>query len=252
MTDAERIAALQAELAAVRAEMQALTATVSHDLRAPLRHITSYVQLVQEDAGPVLTPEVQGFLTTISDSARHLGAQLDGLLALSRVGTVALSPQAVALGPLVASVVEELSAHAARQSPARQLQWQISDALPTVQADPALLRQALVQVLGNALKFTAPRATAVITVAALAAADAPAGQTGLRVQDNGVGYNPAQQAALFTVFGRLHSAQQFAGLGMGLALTAKALQRMGGTVAAQGVVDGGCCVTLTLPVLCNS
>lgn len=248
MTDAERIAALQAELAAVRAEMQALTATVSHDLRAPLRHITSYVQLVQEDAGPVLTPEVKGFLGTISDSARHLGAQLDGLLALSRVGTAALSPQVVALGPLVQSVVDELAAQAAQQSPGRPVQWQVADALPTVQADPTLLRQALVQVLGNALKFTAPREAAVITVEPLAAADVPAGFAGLQVQDNGVGYNPALQSALFKVFGRLHSVQQFAGLGMGLALTAKLLQRMGGTVAAQGVVDGGCCVTLTLPV----
>ena len=248
MTDTERIAALQTELAAVRAEMQALTATVSHDLRAPLRHITSYVQLVQEDAGPVLTPEVQGFLTTISDSARHLGAQLDGLLALSRVGTAVLSPQAVDLAPLVADVVQELSAQAARQYPARLVQWQVADALPIVQADPTLLRQALLQVLGNALKFTAPRDMAVIAVAPLAAADAPAGHTGLQVQDNGVGYNPAMQSALFKVFGRLHSVQQFAGLGVGLVLTAKALQRMGGTVAAQGVVDGGCCLTLTLPL----
>jgi len=244
VTDAEHIAALQAELAAVRAEMQALTATVSHDLRAPLRHITSYVQLVQEDAGPLLTPEVQGFLTTISDSARHLGAQLDGLLALSRVGTAVLSPQPVALGPLVQSVVDEL---AATQLPTRLVQWQVADALPTVQADPTLLRQALVQVLGNALKFTAPRETAVITVASLAAADTPAGQAGLQVQDNGVGYNPALQSALFKAFGRLHSAREFAGLGMGLALTAKALQRMAGTVVAQGVLDGGCCVRLTLP-----
>ena len=243
MTDAEHIAALQAELATVRAEMQALTATVSHDLRAPLRHITSYVQLVQEDAGPLLNAEVQGFLTTISDSARHLGAQLDGLLALSRVGVAALSLQPVALEPLVQSVVEELCAQTALHSPARQVQWQVSDALPTVQADPALLRQALVQVLGNALKFTAPRENALIAVTPLVA---PAGQAGLQVQDNGVGYNPAMQSALFKVFGRLHSVQQFPGLGMGLALTYKTLQRMGGTVAARGVVDGGCCITLIL------
>jgi signal transduction histidine kinase len=251
MTDAERITALQAELAAVRAELQALTATVSHDLRAPLRHITSYVQLVQEDAGPLLTSEVQGFLTTISDSARQLGAQLDGLLALSRVGTAVLQLEPVELAPLVHEVVEELTAQAARQSPARTVQWQVADALPTVQADPALLRQVLGHVLGNALKFTAPRETAVIAIAPVArfhSADAASGLAAVQVQDNGVGYNPAMQSALFKVFGRLHSAQQFPGLGMGLALTAKALQRMGGTVAAQGVVDGGCCVTLALPL----
>ncbi len=251
MTDAERIAALQAELAAVRAELQALTATVSHDLRAPLRHITSYVQLVQEDAGPLLTSEVQGFLTTISDSARQLGAQLDGLLALSRVGSATLQLQPVALGPLVQSVVDELAAQAARSSPARTVQWQVADALPTVQADPALLRQVLGHVLGNALKFTAPRETAVIAIAPVArfhSADAASGLAAVQVQDNGVGYNPALQSALFKAFGRLHSAKEFAGLGMGLALTAKALQRMGGTVAAQSVVDGGCCITLTMPL----
>ena len=76
---------------------------------------------------------------------------------------------------------------------------------------------------------------------------APAGLAAVQVQDNGVGYNPALQSALFKAFGRLHSAREFAGLGMGLALTAKALQRMAGTVVAQGVLDGGCCVRLTLP-----
>ncbi|MBK7006820.1 MAG: hypothetical protein IPH37_18195 [Burkholderiales bacterium] len=101
------------------------------------------------------------------------------------------------------------------------MQWQVADALPTVQADPPCCARALVQVLGNALKFTAPRETAVITVASLAAADTPAGQAGLQVQDNGVGYNPALQSALFKAFGRLHSARSLQALGMGLALTAK-------------------------------
>lgn len=241
MTDAERIATLETELAAQRAELQALTATVSHDLRAPLRHITSYVQLVQEDAGPLLNAEVQGFLNTISDAARQLGTQLDGLLALSRIGTAEVSLQPVALGPLVAAVIDELKSSLS----ARYVQWQVDDALPSVQADASLLRQALTHVLGNAIKFTAPRAQAVIKVQAVEGAGD--GLVTLQVQDNGVGYNPAQQAALFNVFGRLHSAQQFAGLGMGLALTSKALQRMGGTVTAQGVVDGGCCITLRLP-----
>ena len=252
MTDAERIAALQAELAAQRAEMQTLMATVSHDLRAPLRHIVSYAQLVQEDAGPLLNAEVQGFLATMTESARHMGRLLDGLGALAQLGTAPINLAPVALQALVDELVTQLTA----QHPTRTLAWHIAPDLPTVQADAALLRQALRHVLDNAIKFTAPRDTAVITIRTLAndAADAAdgadaasPGTTALQVCDNGVGYNPAQQGALFQVFGRLHTARQFEGTGMGLALTAKALQRMGGTVTSEGVLDGGCCVTLRLP-----
>lgn len=243
MTDAERIAALQAELAAQRAEMQALMATVSHDLRAPLRHIVSYAQLVQEDAGPLLNAEVQGFLATMTESARHMGRLLDGLGALAQLGTAPINLAPVALQALVAELVAQLSA----QHPTRPIEWRIAPDLPTVLADVALLRQALRHVLDNAIKFTAPRDTAVITIRTVENDAASPGTAALQVCDNGVGYNPAQQGALFQVFGRLHTTRQFEGTGMGLALTAKALQRMGGTVTSEGILDGGCCVTLRLP-----
>lgn len=241
-TPQDRIAALEAELAALRAEMQEFTYTVSHDLRAPLRHIVSYAQLVQEDAGPQLGTEVQGFLATISDSARHMGVLLDGLVALSRLGTVPVSVTAVPLQALVQDVAAQLN----ERNLGRNIDWRIAGDLPTVQADAALLRQALEHVLGNAVKFTAPREQAVVEIAAQ-----PSGGGGLltlQVRDNGVGYNPALQAKLFQVFGRLHSAKQFDGIGLGLAMTRKILQRLGGTVSAQGALDGGCCVTLSLPV----
>ena len=243
MTDAERIAALQAELAAQRAEMQALMATVSHDLRAPLRHIVSYAQLVQEDAGPLLNAEVQGFLATMTESARHMGRLLDGLGALAQLGTAPINLAPVALQVLVNELVAQLTA----QHPTRTLAWHIAPDLPTVQADAALLRQALRHVLDNAIKFTAPRDTTVITIRTVENDAASPGTAALQVCDNGVGYNPAQQGALFQVFGRLHTTRQFEGTGMGLALTAKALQRMGGTVTSEGILDGGCCVTLRLP-----
>lgn len=235
---ASRIAALEAELAAVRAEMQDFTATVSHDLRAPLRHIVSYVQLVQEDAGTQLEPEVLGFLTTISDSARHMGLLLDGLTALSRVGRAPLDIRPVTLRELVQTVREELMAKHSQ----RAVEWHIADGLPTVLVDAALLHQALTHVLGNAIKFTAPRALARIDVTA--EPSAPSGFVVLKVQDNGVGYNPAQQASLFQVFGRLHSAKQFEGIGMGLALTRKMMSRWEGSISAQAVVDVGCCVEM--------
>jgi light-regulated signal transduction histidine kinase (bacteriophytochrome) len=238
-----RIAVLEAELAALRAEMQDFTYAVSHDLRAPLRHIASYAQLVQEDAGPQLSAEVQEFLTTISDSARHMGVMLDGLLSLSRVGTVPVEMAAVSVQELVSAVSRELTA----QQPQRAIDWRVASDLPVVRADAALLRQALTQVLANAIKFTAPRDQAVIEISHIA--DPNSGFTTLQVRDNGVGYNPAMQAQLFRAFGRLHSTNQFAGIGVGLVMTQKILERLGGSVTIEGALDTGCCVRLTLPTV---
>ena len=113
MNEAQRIATLEAELAALRGEMQAFTHTVSHDLRAPLRHIVSYAQLVQEDAGPLLNAEVQGFLATMTDSARHMGRMLVGLGALSQLGTATVTLAPVPLPPQV----DQVGATGARQPP---------------------------------------------------------------------------------------------------------------------------------------
>jgi light-regulated signal transduction histidine kinase (bacteriophytochrome) len=235
-----RIATLQAELAAVRVEMQHFSYAVSHDLRAPLRHILSYAQLVQEDAGPQLGADAQEFLATITDSARHMGVLLDGLAALARVGSGPLDLGAVSLQEWVQAECEALVA----QHPQRSVDWRIAADLPVVLADAVLLRQALAQVLGNAFKFSACREPAVIEISAVPA------QNGafvcLQICDNGVGFNPAQQDQLFKVFGRLHSSQQFDGTGMGLVLTRKMLDRFGATVSIQGAVDGGCTVQLML------
>lgn len=235
-----RIAALEAELAAVRAEMQNFTYAVSHDLRAPLRHIVSYAQLVQEDAGPHLSAEVREFLATITDSSRLMGVMLDGLLALSRVGTVPVQLAAVSLQELVPAVCKELAA----QHPLRNITWRIDDNLPPVRADEPLLRQALTHVIANAVKFTASRVPAVIEICQISGLDS--GAIALQVKDNGVGYNPALQDQLFRVFGRLHSVNQFAGIGVGLVLARKILERLGGSVEMQGKLDFGCCVQLSL------
>jgi signal transduction histidine kinase len=237
-----RIAQLEAELAACKREMQEFTYTVSHDLRAPLRHIVSFAQLVQEDAGPLLNAEVQGFLDTIAGSARNLTAMLDALLELSRVGSVALHSQRVALQDMVQSVSEELS----DKFPSDGRTWHIAPGLPQVTADPALLRVALMHLLGNALKFSRSRTPAVIEIGG--ESDVVAGITKLTIRDNGVGYNPVMQGKLFQVFSRLHSQTQFEGLGMGLALSRKIAQRLGAELAISGKTDLGCCVTLTLPL----
>jgi light-regulated signal transduction histidine kinase (bacteriophytochrome) len=239
-SDGKRIADLEAELAAVKTQVQEFTYAVSHDLRAPLRHIVSYAQLVQEDAGPHLTAEVQGFLATMVDSARHMGLLLDGLTSLSRLATVEVNWQPVPLLELVTQVRAQLQ----RQHPQRAVEWRIGSDLPVVLADQDLLRQALFHVLGNALKFSAPRAMATIEVSAF-----PGNAEGLavlEVRDNGVGFNPALQASLFKPFGRLHSQREFDGIGMGLVLAQKIVQRLGGAIEAQALADGGCCVRFQL------
>ncbi len=235
------IAALEAQLAALRAEMQEFTYTVSHDLRAPLRHIMAYAQLVQEDAGEQLSAEVQGFLTTIADSARHMGALLDGLTTLSRLGVAPVTLVSVPLQPLVQEVCTELQV----QAGSRDLEWRIATDLPPVRADAVLLRQALLHVLGNAVKFTAARAQALVEVSF--ARDAATNLVVLEIADNGVGFNPALKDKLFKVFSRLHSSKAFEGLGLGLALTHRIMQRLDSSVQASGVPDGGCRVTLILP-----
>ena len=240
-----RIAALEAELAAARAEMQAFTAKVSHDLRAPLRHITSFAQLLQEEAGPVLGSEAQEFLGHITGSAKHLAQMLDALLALNRAGTLPVHLQAVDLQALVAQLVHERVQALTACQPERLVRWQVAADMPRVRADAPLLAAALAQVLDNALKFTLPRADAVIGISAHS--DAAAGAVHCTVTDNGVGFDPEQAPKLFQPFIRLHSSSQFEGLGMGLALVAKSLQRMGGQSRICAVADGGCSLTLVLP-----
>lgn len=238
-----RIAALEAELAAVRAEMQQFTYTVSHDLRAPLRHITSFAQLVQEDAGPLLTAEVQGFLATMTDSARHLGVLLDGLLELSRIGSMPLHVTAV--DPL--ALIQDICAALSSSYPLRAMEWRLPETLPAVLADAGLLRLVLTHVLENAAKFTAPRALGLVEVTDRQ--DSRDGATlALEVADNGVGFNPALQDRLFKVFGRLHSAREFEGIGIGLVLSRKALQRINGTVQVEAVQNQGCRARLLLPL----
>lgn len=254
--DLQRIAALEAELKSLRAEMQDFSYTVSHDLRASLRHIISYAQLVQEDAGPLLPEETQGFLRTISDSARHMGVLMDGLMELARLGTAELQPAPQALLPLVQDLVSELRL----QYPQRQIEWLLSPELPSVLADGGMLRRALLAVLDNAVKFTAHQPNAQISVLSRPAIEADAvnrdspmsHRVCLIVKDNGAGFNPAMGAKLFHAFARLHTTKQFPGIGMGLALTRKIVERMQGTVHIDGQVDLGCSVTLVLPRVDNT
>lgn len=236
-----RIAELEAELAAVRRELQDFTSAVSHDLRAPLRHIVSFAQLVEEDAGPQLSAEVQGFLATISGSAQHLGAMLDGLRELSRVGSLPLAPGPLALRVLVQEVFAEL----VRSYAPRQLALDVDVPDAAVVVDAALLRVVLRALLDNAWKFTSrvPESEAYVVVRGRQVA----GDWVLEVQDNGAGFVATHPEQALRMFGRLHAVSAFPGLGVGLAVAAKAAQRLGGTLQLTALQPAGCRATLSFP-----
>ena len=170
-----------------------------------------------------------------------MGVLMDGLMELSRLGTVVVTLAPVALQALVQDVVTELR----QKHPEAPIVWQVQEVLPVVLADYVLLSAAVLAVLDNAVKFTSHKAQRHIAVSAQMA-DA-AGPVTLQIQDNGAGFNPALQSNLFKPFSRLHTVRQFPGIGMGLAKARKMLSRMGAEVRAEAIVDSGCTVCITLP-----
>jgi len=234
------LAQRDAQLAEQAAGMEEWMHAVSHDLRAPLRHITSYGPLVrellQESGLPAdAQQEALAFLDTMDQSARRMGRMLEGLLALSRIARAPLRRDAVDL----AALVEQARAPLAEAAQGRSVQWQIAPDLPTVQGDATLLRQMLTELLANALKFTRGREPVCIAVGWERGAD---GQFALTVQDNGAGFNPAQAAGLFGIFQRLHRESEFEGVGAGLAAVRAIVQRHGGEARATAMPGDGCTV----------
>jgi two-component system OmpR family sensor kinase len=238
-------AQLQRQLAATQAELEDFTFSVSHDLRASLRHITAYAGLVREDLGEQLPAGVAAHLDTLSQAAQHMGRMINSLTELSRLGGAELHQNQVVISGLINDVRTELSGDAV----ARQIAWQVADDFPLVRGDADLIRQLWRHVLSNALKFTRSRTSAQIQIgwqSPPGASAAPCVQ--FFVQDNGVGFNPRYANKLFHAFQRLHSTHEFEGLGMGLALSRKIVERHGGAISALGEVDAGCRISFTLPL----
>jgi two-component system OmpR family sensor kinase len=239
-----QIAALQARLQqsearnqALQAELEHFVRNVSHDLRAPLRHISAYAPLLREMLAEGEDPSA--CLDTLEQSARSMARMVDALLELSRLSRVPLQLGDVPMAVLVAEVQRTLAPQAA----GRAIDWQLPLHWPAVYADAALLRQLWQQLLSNALKFTRPRTPAQIALGWEPVADGLA----FWVRDNGVGFNPAASGSMFDLFQRLHAASEFEGAGVGLALVRQIVQRLGGSITAQGAVDGGCILRFTLP-----
>jgi two-component system OmpR family sensor kinase len=234
--------ATQRHLAAAQSGLADYAYSVSHDLRANLRHITSYVALVREELAESANAEVASYLDTVTTAAKLMGRQIDALMRWSQLDRAVLLET-----PLnVPALIDEVRQALAGQAAGRQIDWQVAEDFPSLRGDVALLRDLFIQVLSNALKFTRPRPRAVIEVGWQTSRDA--GQCVVFVRDNGVGLSRREQDKMFRVFQRLHSNSEFEGLGMGLALARKIVALHGGSIRVEGDPDAGCQVSFTLPL----
>jgi PAS domain S-box-containing protein len=241
---AERTAQLETancDLQKCNAELDAFSYSVSHDLRAPLRYVLGFVELLKIDAAPSLSPKSLGLMTTISQATGRMAAMIDDLLGFARLGKSTMQKTEVNLDQLVQAVVSDFQG----ATSGRIIAWDIHP-LPTVQADPALLRLILVNLISNAVKFTGHRAEAKIEIGP---APGSAGETAIFVRDNGSGFDPQYAGKLFGVFQRLHSQEDFEGTGIGLANVQRIIHRHGGKTWAEGAVDGGATFYFSLPNL---
>jgi len=226
------------ELDAVNRELESFTYSVSHDLRSPLRHITGFAMMLRESASSTLDAEGQRYLTTIMDAATRMGRLIDDLLAFSRVGRTQLARSPVDLNRLIEEARQEVAA----DINGRAVNWHVQE-LPTVKGDPGLLRLVFVNLLSNALKYSARRPRTEIEVGVLPEHD----DTVVFVRDNGVGFDMQYAHKLFGVFQRLHSNDDFEGTGIGLANVRRIVQRHGGRTWAEGAIDSGATFYFSLP-----
>jgi light-regulated signal transduction histidine kinase (bacteriophytochrome) len=226
-------------LLVANAELETFSYSVSHDLRAPLRHVMGFVNLLQNDAGPLLSEKSLRHLTIISESTKRMGDLIDDLLAFSRIGRAELKKTNVNLEELVRETLGDFRA----ETKERKIACKIHP-LPNVQADRALLRLVLVNLISNAVKFTSQRTGANIEIGC---APGKNGEKVVFIRDNGAGFDPQYTHKLFGVFQRLHSNAEFEGTGIGLANVQRIIHKFGGRTRAEGVVDGGATFYFSLP-----
>jgi PAS domain S-box-containing protein len=221
------------------AQLEAFSYSVSHDLRAPLRHIIGSVEMLQRDTGPSLSKTNLEHLTTISQSAKKMGDLIDDLLGFSRLGQSEMQKTSVNLDELVRDALGDFQT----DTKERTIVWEIHP-LPSVRADRALLRMVLVNLISNAVKFTGTRAEAKIEIGCVPNAN---GETVIFIRDNGAGFDQQYADKLFGVFQRLHAQDEFEGTGIGLANVQRSIFRHGGRVWAEGVLDGGATFYFSIP-----
>ena len=233
----ERVIQRTAQLEAANRELEAFTYSVSHDLRAPLRHIAGFSAILMEDFSAELKPEARRHLERILDGTRRMGQLVDEMLNLARVGRHELKMQLTNLNAILGELMPIL--HSEYQG--RTMEWDVEKMTP-VRCDPVLLKQVLQNLLSNAIKFTRTRERAIIAVGEIRCGL----DTAVFVRDNGVGFDMKYADKLFGVFQRLHRAEEFEGTGVGLATVHRIVQKHGGRVWAESVPDKGTTFYFTL------
>ena len=227
-----------AELVAANEELEAFSYTVSHDLRAPLRHVSGYAEILREHANSTLDDKGRRYVDLIQESAARLGDLIDRFLAFARMGRADIHITSVDMNNLVHTVCKDLQSETA----GRSIEWQIGN-LPMVQADAEMMRQVWFNLISNAIKYTRPRDPARIEIGCDTTQPA---EFVFHVRDNGVGFSMQYATKLFGVFQRLHRESEFEGTGIGLANVRRIISRHGGRTMAEGIVNGGATISFTL------
>jgi light-regulated signal transduction histidine kinase (bacteriophytochrome) len=235
---AEEMAGLADELGRANKELESFSYSVSHDLRAPLRHIVGYTDLLVEFEGPNLNDRGRRYLKNIGDAARFAGKLVDDLLSFSQMGRSALHPIPTDMNLVLRSAVKRV----VHDGDASRIDWHIAP-LPTIHCDPTFIELALFNLVANAVKYSRKRSRAEITISSE--------QTGhehiFHVRDNGVGFPMEYAHKLFAVFQRLHRMEEFEGTGIGLANVRRIVERHGGRVWAEGAPDRGATFSFSIP-----
>jgi len=235
----QELAKRSTELEAINKELEAFAYSVSHDLRAPLRHMASYTELLRKKASSTLDEKCSHYIQMTLDSANRMGKLIDDLLAFSRIGRTETQKTLFSLTQLVREAVTEVRDDAE----GRNIAWEIG-ALPDFYGDRSMLRLVLVNLISNAIKFTRTRPQAEIEIGC---AEGNSDDLVVFVRDNGVGFDMRYVNKLFGVFQRLHQADVFEGTGIGLATVQRIIHRHGGKVWAEGVVDSGATFYFSAP-----
>jgi two-component system sensor histidine kinase/response regulator len=231
------VARRTAQLEEANHELEAFTYSVSHDLRAPLRHISGFTRILLEEFSPSLPSEVQEYLQRIDSGTRRMGQLVDELLNLTRIGSQPLTRRPTDLNAVVEEIVTMLQSETA----GRAVEWKIS-ALGSVECDRTLTRQVFQNLIGNALKYSRLRCPAVIEIGRCARDRVQV----IWVRDNGVGFDMKYADKLFGVFQRLHRQEEFEGTGIGLAIVDRILRKHGGRVWAEAELGRGATFYFTL------
>ncbi len=233
----ERVERRTEQLEAVNKELEAFTYSVSHDLRAPLRGMSGFARVLEEDYGERLDEDGKRYLEIIKSNAAQMGQLIDDLLALSRLGRQPLRATTLALEPLVREAFRQATADA----PNASIEFQM-DPLPECRGDANLMRQVFINLLSNAVKFSRHASPPRIQVGSMR----ENGEVAFFVRDNGAGFDARYAGKLFGVFQRLHGAEEFAGTGVGLAIVKRIIDRHGGHVWAAGETGKGATFYFTL------